>query len=103
MLHNTVGVGGVKFLGKKHYGGARFNVICVMIGWVGVNFLEKTRYVTLEWPLKESKYAPMLTLRVGSYSQLNWFFTYRLNMLLFPTSGSPTKAHIFTFSTCFYF
>ena len=28
-----------------------FNVISVTRGWVGVQFAEKWRYVTLEWPL----------------------------------------------------
>ena len=51
MLRNTDGVGGgVKFSGKKHYEGIRFNVIGVTRGWVGSNF-QKKRYVTLEWPL----------------------------------------------------
>ena len=43
-------MGGVRFYGKKHYEGVRFNVICVMRGWV-VQFSEKKCYVTLEWPL----------------------------------------------------
>ena len=43
--------GGVKFSGKKHYEGVRFNVISVTRGWVGVQFPGKKRYVTLEWPL----------------------------------------------------
>ena len=42
--------GGVKFSGKKHYEGVRFNVIRVMRGWVGVQFPGKKRHVTLEWP-----------------------------------------------------
>ena len=40
--------GGVPFSGKKHYEGVRFNVISVMRRWV--QFPEKKRYVTLEWP-----------------------------------------------------
>ena len=43
--------GGVKFSGKKRYEGVRFNVISVKRGWVGVQFLGKKHYVTLEWPL----------------------------------------------------
>ena len=42
--------GGVKFSRKKRYEGVRFNVISVTRGWVGVQFPEKKRYVTLEWP-----------------------------------------------------
>ena len=44
--------GGVRFSGEKCYEGVRFNVICVTRGWVGVQFPEKKRYVTLEWPLR---------------------------------------------------
>ena len=52
MLRNADGVGGgVKFSGKKRYEGVKFNVIIVTRGWVGVQFPEKKRYVTLEWPL----------------------------------------------------
>ena len=47
-----VGGGGVSdFLEKKRYEGVMFNVISVTRGWVGVQFPEKYRYVTLEWPL----------------------------------------------------
>ena len=46
-----MGVGGVKFSGKKRYEGIRFYVISVTRGWVGVQFPEKKRYVTLECPL----------------------------------------------------
>ena len=42
---------GVNFSGKKRYEGVRFNVIIVTRGWVGVQFPEKKRYVTLEWPI----------------------------------------------------
>ena len=45
-----MGVGVSDFLGKR-YEDVRFNVIGVMRGWVGVQFPEKKRYVTLEWPL----------------------------------------------------
>ena len=45
------GEGGVKFSGKKHYEGVRFNVISITRGCVGVQFLGKKHYVTLEWPL----------------------------------------------------
>ena len=41
---------GVRFSGKKRYEGVRFNVISVTRGWVEVQFPEKKRYVTLEWP-----------------------------------------------------
>ena len=45
-----MGVGGVRFSGKKRNEGVMFNVISVTRGWVGVHFAEKLRYVTLEWP-----------------------------------------------------
>ena len=51
MLRNADGGGGVKFSGKKCYGGVSFNVISVMRGRVGVQIPGKKRYVTLEWPL----------------------------------------------------
>ena len=51
MLRNADGGGGVRFYGKKRCQGVRFNVICVTRGWVGVQFPQKKRYVTLEWPL----------------------------------------------------
>ena len=51
MLRNADGGGGVKFSGKKHYNGVRFNVISVTRGWVGVQLPDKKRYATLEWPL----------------------------------------------------
>ena len=43
---------GVKFSGEpeKCYKGVRFNVISFTRGWVGVQFLGKKHYVTLEWP-----------------------------------------------------
>ena len=43
-----MGVGVSNFPGKKRYAGVRFNVISVTRGWVGVQFPEKKRYVTLE-------------------------------------------------------
>ena len=46
-----MGVGGVKFSGKKRYKGVRFNVSRATRGWVGVQFPGNKRYVTLEWPL----------------------------------------------------
>ena len=46
-----MGVGGVTFSGEKRYEGVRLNVISVTRRWVGVQFPEKKRYVTLEWPL----------------------------------------------------
>ena len=36
-----MGVGGVRFSGKKRYEGVMFNVINVTRGWVGVQFAEK--------------------------------------------------------------
>ena len=36
-----VGVGVVRFSGKKRYEGVMFNVISVTRGWVGVQFPEK--------------------------------------------------------------
>ena len=36
-----MGVGGVRFSGKKRYEGVMFNVISVTRGWVGVQFAEK--------------------------------------------------------------
>ena len=45
-----MGVGGCQNFRKKRYEGVRFNVISVTRGWVGVQFPEKKRYVTLEWP-----------------------------------------------------
>ena len=40
-----MGMGGVRFSGKKRYEDARCNVIRVTRGWVGVQFPEKKRYV----------------------------------------------------------
>ncbi len=37
----------------NRYEGVMFNVISVTRGWVGVQFPEKLRYVTLEWPLSD--------------------------------------------------
>ena len=52
MLRNADGGGGCQiFGGEKRYKGVRYNVICITRGWVGVQFSEKKRYVTLEWPL----------------------------------------------------
>ena len=51
MLRNAVGGGWCQIFGKKGYEGVRFNVISVTRGWVGVQFPEKKRYVTLGWPL----------------------------------------------------
>ena len=45
-----LGVGGVRFSRKKSYE-EKFNVISVTRGWVVVQYPEKKRYVTLEWPL----------------------------------------------------
>ena len=52
VLRNADGGGGVKLSGKNRYESARFNFISITRGWVGVKFLGKKRYVTLEWPLK---------------------------------------------------
>ena len=46
-----MGVGGVRFSGKKRYEGVRFNVIWVYEGVGGGPISRKKRYVTLEWPL----------------------------------------------------
>ena len=43
-----MGVGGCQIFWKKRYEGVSFNVICVTRGWVGIQFPEKKRYVTLE-------------------------------------------------------
>ena len=51
--------GPFRFSGKKRYEGVRFNVISVTRGSEGVQFPEKKRYVTLEWPLtRESREFP---------------------------------------------
>ena len=42
--------GGVTFSRKKRYEVVGSNVTSVTRGWVGVKFLGKKRYVTLEWP-----------------------------------------------------
>ena len=44
VLRNAVGVGCVKFPGKKRYEGVWFNVISITRGWVGggANSLEKS-------------------------------------------------------------
>ena len=36
------GAGGLRFSGKKHYEGVRFNVISVTRGWVGVKYPGKS-------------------------------------------------------------
>ena len=36
-----IGVGGVRFSGKKRYECVMFNVISVASGWVGIQFAEK--------------------------------------------------------------
>ena len=55
MLRNANGGGeGVSdFPETNRYEGVMFNVISVTRGWVGVQFPEKLRYVTLEWPLSD--------------------------------------------------
>ena len=55
MLRNAGGGGGINFSGKKRYEGVSFNVISVTRGWVGSNFQEKKRYVTLEWPQRKQQ------------------------------------------------
>ena len=57
-----MGVGGVKFSGKKRYEGVRFNVISVTRGWV--QFPGKKRYVTLEWPLMDAVRKSMAVVEV---------------------------------------
>ena len=51
VLRNADGGGGCQIFQKKRYECVRFNVIGVTRGWVGVQFPEKKRYVTLEWPV----------------------------------------------------
>ena len=51
VLHNADGGGGCQIFQKKRYECVRFNVISFTRGWVGVQFPEKKRYVTLECPL----------------------------------------------------
>ena len=41
------GGGGITFSGEKRYEGVRFNVISVTRGWVGVQFPEEEKSVTL--------------------------------------------------------
>ena len=53
MLRNADGGRGVSDFPKKRYDGVMFNVISVTREWVGVQFAEKLRYVTLECPLSE--------------------------------------------------
>ena len=50
VLRNAGGGGGINFSGKKRYEGVQFNIISVTSRWVGVQFPEKKRYATLEWP-----------------------------------------------------
>ena len=45
------GVGGCQLSRKKRYEGARFNVISVTRGWVGVKYPGKKHCVTIERPL----------------------------------------------------
>ena len=40
---------------KKRYEDVRLNIIIVTRGWAGVNFPEKKRYVTLQWPPRQYK------------------------------------------------
>ena len=42
MVRNADGGGRVNFSEKKRYEGGRFNVIGVTMGWVGVQFPEKS-------------------------------------------------------------
>ena len=60
---------GVKFFGKKRYGGVRFNVISVTRGWV--QFPGKKRYVTLEWPPNCARHIPST---LNSFCQILQFF-----------------------------
>ena len=52
---------------KQRYEDLRFNVIRVTRGWVGVEFLENKRYVTLEWPLRGRFMLPDYYCSVLSY------------------------------------
>ena len=73
MLRNADGGGGVKISGKKRYDGVRFNVISVTRGWVRVQFPEKKRYVTLEWPHTGDCipwYTSMVALHFNLFSRL---------------------------------
>ena len=52
VLRNAVGVGGCHIcLKKQHYEDVQFNIISITMRWVGVEFPEKARYITLAWPL----------------------------------------------------
>ena len=51
MLRNEWGGHVSDFLEKRRYKDVRFNVISVTTGWLVVEFPEKKRYVTLEWPV----------------------------------------------------
>ena len=69
-----MGVGCVKFYGRKRYEGVRFNVInifSVTRRWVEVQFPGGKRYVTLEWLLTPAmKTAPTC---IFSKSACNYF------------------------------
>ena len=70
--------GGVSFPGKKRYEGVRFNVISVTMGWVGVKFPEKQRYVTLEWPpcRHNRLFLPLLFILMLIFSVGNEFLRF---------------------------
>ena len=55
-----MGVGGVRFSGKNRYEGVRFNVICVMRGWVGVQF-------PIKGPLIKSRLTSLYRIRIPGY------------------------------------
>ena len=64
---------GIQFSGKKHYEGVRFNVIGITRDWVGVQFPEKKRYVTVEWPLSDQT-DPFEVIFLASTRVLNIVF-----------------------------
>ena len=87
--NNAGGDGGVRFSGKKHYEGVRFNVISVTRGWVGVQFPDKKPYVTLEWPLHD------FCIAKCSYYKLCVCYTGH------QSSRQPTKLfHLLAFYSC---
>ena len=63
----------VQFSRKKHYEGVRFNVIGITRDWVGVQFPEKKRYVTVEWPLSDQT-NPFEVILLASTRAINLVF-----------------------------
>ena len=64
------------FQGKKSYECARFNVISITRGLVGVQFPEQKRYVTLEWP-------PMVTSPLWLVLLMSWTGILYIFIVLF--------------------